>query len=85
MWTLGIIDFTKDNILNGQRISSIFKPDMSLHNRTPPQSPRAPKIQQQSWDDCGTPPISLYEPDAQNRSRPPSRNQFEPRSPKSAR
>ncbi|KAJ6645420.1 GTP-binding protein GEM [Pseudolycoriella hygida] len=65
-------------LLNGQT--------MSLHNRTPPQSPRAPKIQQQSWDDCGTPPISLYEPDVQSRtSRPPSKNQFEPRSPKSPR
>lgn len=80
-----LIEYKKDNLLNDQRIANDFKTDMSLHNRTPPQSPRAPKIQQQSWDDCGTPPISLYEPDAQNRPRPPSRNQFEPRSPKSPR
>lgn len=31
-------------------------------SRSPPPSPRAPKIQQQSWDDCGTPPIELYDP-----------------------
>ena len=31
-------------------------------NRTPPPSPRAPKIQQQSWEDCGTPPINIYDP-----------------------
>lgn len=36
----------------------------------PPSSPRAPKIQQQSWDDCGSPPIDLYDPD-QRESPPP--------------
>lgn len=34
-------------------------------SRSPPSSPRAPKIQQQSWDDCGTPPIDLFDPDKQ--------------------
>lgn len=28
----------------------------------PPSSPRAPKIQQESWDDCESPPIDLFDP-----------------------
>lgn len=35
----------------------------------PPSSPRAPKIQQQSWDDCGSPPIDLFDPN--RRESPP--------------
>lgn len=35
---------------------------MACSRSTPPSSPRAPKIQQQSWDDCGTPPIDLFDP-----------------------
>lgn len=37
----------------------------------PPSSPRAPKIQQQSWDDCGSPPIDLYDPNKRDCSPPP--------------
>lgn len=37
----------------------------------PPSSPRAPKIQQQSWDDCGSPPIDLYDPNNTRDSPPP--------------
>lgn len=32
------------------------------NSQSPPRSPRAPKIQHQSWDDCGTPPIDLFDP-----------------------
>lgn len=49
--------------------------------RTPPASPRAPKIQHQSWDDCGTPPVDLFIP-----SSPRSPSRFDPpKSPKSPR
>lgn len=37
----------------------------------PPSSPRAPKIQQQSWDDCGSPPIDLYDPNNRRACPPP--------------
>lgn len=37
----------------------------------PPSSPRAPKIQQQSWDDCGSPPIDLFDPNKQNMPESP--------------
>lgn len=40
-----------------------------------PASPRAPKIQQDSWDDCDSPPIDLYDPsDHRPLSRSASRN-----------
>lgn len=52
--------------------------------RSPPSSPRAPKIQQQSWDDCGTPPIDLYDPNVHSPPRSPSRYE-PPKSPKSPR
>lgn len=32
-------------------------------NRSQPPSPRPPKIQQQSWDDCELKPINLYNPE----------------------
>lgn len=52
--------------------------------RTPPASPRAPKIQHQSWDDCGTPPVDLFIPSQNSSPRSPSR--FDPpKSPKSPR
>lgn len=38
-------------------------------SRSPPSSPRAPKIQQESWDDCGTPPVDLFDPTATRISR----------------
>lgn len=57
---------------------------------TPPHSPRAPKIQQQSWDDCGSPPIDLYDPN--RRESPPPLSPLAlgfmpppPRSPKGTR
>ncbi|XP_055373146.1 uncharacterized protein LOC129606700 isoform X3 [Condylostylus longicornis] len=63
--------------------------------RTPPASPRAPKIQQQSWDDCDSPPIDLFDPYRQNiaspprspshRKQPPIILQQPPKSPKSSR
>lgn len=40
-------------------------------SRSPPPSPRAPKIQQQSWDDCGTPPIDLFDPNHQQQQPTP--------------
>ncbi|XP_037918216.1 uncharacterized protein LOC119656024 isoform X3 [Hermetia illucens] len=43
--------------------------------RSPPASPRAPKIQQESWDDCGTPPIDLFDPCQTSPVRSPSRSQ----------
>lgn len=54
----------------------------------PPSSPRAPKIQQQSWDDCGSPPIDLYDPN--RRESPPPLSPLAlrfgpPRSPKGTR
>lgn len=52
--------------------------------RTPPASPRAPKIQHQSWDDCGTPPIDLFIPSQNTSPRSPSRFDA-PKSPKSPR
>lgn len=47
-----------------------FVRDLSQHRSTPPppssvpasMKARAPKIQQQSWDDCGKPSIQLYDP-----------------------
>lgn len=44
-------------------------------SRSPPLSPRAPKIQ--SWDDCGTPPIDIYDPNKTRkctRDSPKTRN-----------
>lgn len=54
----------------------------------PPSSPRAPKIQQESWDDCGSPPIDLYDPN--RRESPPPLSPLAlgfvpPRSPKGTR
>lgn len=43
-------------------------------SRTPPASPRAPKIQQQSWDDCSTPPVDIFDPRKLMRDSPKSRN-----------
>lgn len=59
-------------------------------SRSPPASPRAPKIQQQSWDDCDTPPIDLFDPNRRTPPRSPSRNhefndQQPPKSPRSPR
>lgn len=54
----------------------------------PPSSPRAPKIQQQSWDDCGSPPIDLFDPNKRDISPPLSPLAFgfvPPRSPKGTR
>uniref|UniRef100_A0A336MK16 CSON000949 protein n=1 Tax=Culicoides sonorensis TaxID=179676 RepID=A0A336MK16_CULSO len=42
-------------------------------SRSPPASPRAPKIQQQSWDDSDTPPIDLYDPSHHSPPRSPGR------------
>ncbi|XP_063709642.1 uncharacterized protein LOC134838112 isoform X1 [Culicoides brevitarsis] len=42
-------------------------------SRSPPASPRAPKIQQQSWDDSDTPPIDLYDPNNHSPPRSPGR------------
>lgn len=42
-------------------------------SRSPPASPRAPKIQQQSWDDSDTPPIDLYDPNQESPPRSPGR------------
>uniref|UniRef100_A0A1B0DE63 Uncharacterized protein n=2 Tax=Phlebotomus papatasi TaxID=29031 RepID=A0A1B0DE63_PHLPP len=54
--------------------------------RTPPHSPKAPKIQQQSWDDCNTPPIDIFDPNHSSSPQSPSIT-FEPppKSPKSPR
>uniref|UniRef100_A0A1B0C919 Uncharacterized protein n=2 Tax=Lutzomyia longipalpis TaxID=7200 RepID=A0A1B0C919_LUTLO len=54
--------------------------------RTPPHSPKAPKIQQQSWDDCNTPPIDIFDPNHTSPPQSPSIT-FEPppKSPKSPR
>ncbi|GAB0097850.1 hypothetical protein DMENIID0001_135280 [Sergentomyia squamirostris] len=54
--------------------------------RTPPHSPKAPKIQQQSWDDCNTPPIDIFDPNHSSPPQSPSIS-FEPppKSPKSPR
>lgn len=47
----------------------------SNNRNTPPLSPRAPKIQQQSWDDCGSPPIDLFNPnESPLHSSPTTRN-----------
>lgn len=46
-------------------------------SRSPPSSPRAPKIQHQSWDDCGTPPLDLFDSSKNRMSR---RNSQKPRS-----
>jgi hypothetical protein len=35
---------------------------MSWMSHSPPDSPRAPKINQQSWDDSTAAPINLYDP-----------------------
>lgn len=35
---------------------------MACGRSSPPSSPRAPKIQQESWDDCESPPIDLFDP-----------------------
>lgn len=55
----------------------------------PPSSPRAPKIQQQSWDDCGSPPIDLFDPNNHRASSPPPSplvlGFVPPRSPKGTR
>lgn len=54
----------------------------------PPSSPRAPKIQQQSWDDCGSPPIDLFDPNNRESSPPLSPlvlGFVPPRSPKGTR
>ncbi|XP_031638454.1 uncharacterized protein LOC116350696 isoform X2 [Contarinia nasturtii] len=37
-------------------------------SRSPPASPRAPKIQQQIWDDCATPPVGLFDPNKLRKS-----------------
>jgi hypothetical protein len=56
---------------------------MSSH-RSPPNSPRAPKIQQQSWDDCDSPPIDLFDPNNESPPRTPRSPRYElPKSPKS--
>ena len=52
--------------------------DNQQHLASPPASPRAPKIQHQSWVDCGTPPIDLFVPSGvESPPRSPSRI-FEP-------
>lgn len=46
-------------------------------SRSPPSSPRAPKIQQQRWDECRTPPVDLFDPNKPRlsmRDSPKSRN-----------
>lgn len=64
---------------------------MMACGRSPPSSPRAPKIQQQSWDDCESPPIDLFDPNnpvSPIRDSPTSRklrNSSSDYSPKSAR
>lgn len=55
---------------------------MACSRSTPPSSPRAPKIQQQSWDDCSTPPIDLFDP---NDPEPSASNAALDFSPKSTR
>lgn len=45
-------------------------------SRSPPSSPRAPKIQQQSWDDSNTPPIDLYDPNYHSPIRSPNKTVY---------
>lgn len=64
---------------------------MACGRSSPPSSPRAPKIQQESWDDCESPPIDLFDPNHPvSPIRDPSltrkmRNSSSNYSPKSAR
>lgn len=59
---------------------------MAEAQRTPPSSPRAPRIQQQSWDDCGTPPIDIFDPNIHSPPASPSYHRFDPpKSPKTVR
>ena len=43
---------------------------------TPPHSPRGPKIQQDSWDDCNTPSINLYNPSKSTPPRSPRNSDY---------
>lgn len=73
------ISVTYSNLISKSHCGSIVTGKMSC-SRTPPSSPRAPKIQQQSWDDCGTPPIDLFDPskDIHSPRSPSTRNHFDP-------
>lgn len=62
---------------------------MACNRSSPSSSPRTTtnKYQQQSWEDCGTPPINVYDTAGASSPRSPSHrtNYYEPKSPKSPR